>query len=83
MIAIFTKFDGLITMAFNELREKQSIKEAKNKKFEMAESKLKTNFIDPLKAMTHGPKDYVLLDGKPTAINRNKITYLWLDGLIH
>ena len=83
MIAIFTKFDGLITMAFNELREKQSIKEAKNKKFEMAESKLKTNFIDPLKAMTRGPKDYVLLDGKPTAINRNKITYLWLDGLIH
>ena len=42
----------------------------------MAESKLKTNFIDPLKAMTRGPKDYVLLDGKPTAINRNKITYL-------
>ena len=83
MIAIFTKFDGLITMAFNKLREKQSIKEAKNKKFEMAESKLKTNFIDPLKAMTRGPKDYVLLDGKPTAINRNKITYLWLDGLIH
>ena len=83
MIAIFTKFDGLITMAFNELREKQSIKEAKNKKFEMAESKLKTNFIDPLKAMTRGPKDYVLLDGKPTAINHNKITYLWLDGLIH
>ena len=83
MIAIFTKFDGLITMAFNELREKQSIKEAKNRKFEMAESKLKTNFIDPLKAMTRGPKDYVLLDGKPTAINRNKITYLWLDGLIH
>ena len=76
MIAIFTKFDGLITMAFNELREKQSIKEAKNKKFEMAESKLKTNFIDPLKAMICGPKDYVLLDGKPTAINRNKITYL-------
>ena len=76
MIAIFTKFDGLITMAFNELREKQSIKEAKNRKFEMAESKLKTNFIDPLKAMTRGPKDYVLLDGKPTAINRNKITYL-------
>ena len=76
MIAIFTKFDGLITMAFNELRKKQSIKEAKNRKFEIAESTLKANFIDPLKAMTRGPKDYVRLDGKPTRMKRNIITYL-------
>ena len=66
MIAIFTKFDGLVTMAFNELRKKHSIKEAKKRKFEKAESTLKADFIDPLKAMTHGPKDCVRLDGKPT-----------------
>ena len=76
MIAIFTKFDGLVTMAYNELRKKQSIKEAKNGKSEMAENSLKSNFIDPLKAMTCGPKDYVRLDGKPTPTNRNIIIYL-------
>ena len=75
VIAIFTKFDGLITMAFNELRKKQSIKEAKNRKFEVAESTLKTDFIDPLMAMICGPKDYVQLDGKPSAMNRNIIIY--------
>ena len=76
MIAIFTKFDELVTMAYNELRKKHGIKEAKNRKFEIAESTLKANFIDPLKAMTRGPKDYVRLDGKPTRMKRNIITYL-------
>ena len=76
MIAIFTKFDGLVTMTYNELRKKQSIKEAKNKKVEIAESRLKTDFIDPLVTMACGPKDYVRLDGKPTTMNRNNITYL-------
>ena len=77
------KFDGLVTMTYNELRKKQSIKEAKNRKFEIAESSLKTDFIDPLKAMARGPKDYVQLDGKPTAMNHDIITYLWPSGLIH
>ena len=76
VIAIFTKFDGLITMAFNELRKKQRIKEAKNRKFEVAESTLKTNFIDPLKEMARGPKDWVRLDGKPTRMKCNIISYL-------
>ena len=75
MIAIFTKFDGLVMMTYNELRKKQSIKEAKNRKFEIAESTLNTDFIDPLKAMTFGPKDYVQLDGKLSAMNRNIIIY--------
>ena len=76
MIAIFTKFDGLVTMTYNELRKKKNIKEAKNRKLEIAESTLKTDFIDPLMAMTCGPKDYVRLDGKLTAMNRNIITYI-------
>ena len=76
MIAILTKFNGLVTMAYNELRQKQSIKEAKNEKFEIAEGTLKTNFIDPLMAMECGPKDYVRLDGKLTRVNLNIITRL-------
>ena len=66
VIAVLTKFDGLISMAFNEMRrEKIGIKEAKAKKVERAESTLKTNFIDPLMAAACRPKDYVRLDGKP------------------
>ena len=76
MIAIFTKFDGLVTMTYNELRKKSSIKEAKNRKLEIAESTLKIDFIDPLVTMACGPKDYVRLDGKPTSMNRNIITYI-------
>ena len=82
VVAIFTKFDGLVTMAYNELRKKQSIKEAKNRKFEIAESILKANFIDPLKEMTRGPKDWVRMDGKPTRMKRKIITYLGLNGKI-
>ena len=76
MIAIFTKFDGLVTMTYNELQKKQSIKEAKNRKVEIAESTLRTDFIDPLMTMEFGPKDYVRLDGKPTMMSRNVFTYL-------
>jgi len=63
VIAIFTKFDGLVTMAYNELRQKQvDIKEAKNKKLERAEGTLKINFIEPLIATASPPKDCVRLD---------------------
>jgi len=64
VIAIFTKFDGLVTMAFNELRDKGklSIKEARNGKFERAQEQLKTNFIEPLMATASRPSDYVRLD---------------------
>ena len=63
-------------MTYNELHKKQSIKEAKNRKLEIAESTLKTDFIDPLVTMACGPKDYVRLDGKPTVMNHNIITYI-------
>ena len=46
------KFDGLVTTAYCELRDKEKlgIKEAKNQKFERAQEKLKTNFVEPLEA---------------------------------
>ncbi|KAI0256725.1 hypothetical protein BJV78DRAFT_1116809 [Lactifluus subvellereus] len=67
VIAIFTKFDGLVTTAYGELRDKEklSMKEAKNKKFERAQEMLKTNFVEPLQATASRPSAYVRLDGKP------------------
>ncbi|KAI0254246.1 hypothetical protein BJV78DRAFT_1280267 [Lactifluus subvellereus] len=62
VIAIFTKFDGLVSTAYGELREIEnfSMEEAKNKKFERAQKKLETNFVEPLKASR--PSAYVRLD---------------------
>lgn len=70
VIAIFTKFDGLVSTAFGDLRDKEklSIKEAKKKKFERAQEMLKTNFVEPLQATAFRPSDYVRLDGKPNII---------------
>ena len=68
IIVILTKFDSLVTTAFNELREKQklTIKDAKNKKIERAIEKAETNFIRPLEAIMSESQlsDYVRLDGK-------------------
>jgi hypothetical protein len=71
VIAIFTKFDGLVTTAYGELRdiEEFSMKEATNKKFERAQEKLKTNFVGPLEATASRPSAYVRLDGKPASTN--------------
>lgn len=64
-MAIFTKFDGLVTMAFSELRDRErlGIKEAKQRKFEKAQEKLNTDFIEPLMKTKCPPSDYVQLDG--------------------
>ncbi|KAI0256373.1 hypothetical protein BJV78DRAFT_460467 [Lactifluus subvellereus] len=64
VIAIFTKFDGLVTTAYGELRDKEKLgmKEAKNKKFERAQEMLKTNFVEPLQATASRPSAYVRLD---------------------
>jgi len=70
VVAIFTKFDGLITTAYNELRKALSIKEAKNKRFEKAKEMLNANFIEPLMAAKFRPSDHVRLDDmRETASN--------------
>jgi hypothetical protein len=78
VIAIFTKFDGLVTTAFGELRHKEkfSIQEARNRKFERAQEKLKTNFIEPLQVTASRPADYVRLDGKLVGTNIIRIHML-------
>jgi len=64
VVAIFTKFDGLVTTAFNELRkEGQGRKEANNKKHERAQEKLNTNFIEPLLGTKLQVSHHVRLDG--------------------
>ena len=58
-------------MAYSELREKEklSMKEAKNRKFDRAQEMLKMNFVEPLDATASRPSDYVQLDGKPACTN--------------
>ncbi|KAF8212936.1 hypothetical protein K438DRAFT_1805295 [Mycena galopus ATCC 62051] len=65
VIAIFTKFDGLITEAFNELRlggRGKSIPDAKNEALEQAQAVLISNFIGPLNTTKFRPSDFVRLD---------------------
>ena len=63
VVAIFTKFDGLVTATYNELREEFSIRKATNEKVEMAKHKLDKNFIRPLMETRFRPSDHVQLDG--------------------
>ena len=63
VVAIFTKFDGLVTATYNELREEFSMREATNEKVITAKDKLDKNFIEPLMATKFRPSDHVRLDG--------------------
>ncbi|KAJ6455174.1 hypothetical protein C8R45DRAFT_846082 [Mycena sanguinolenta] len=63
VIAIFTKFDGLITEAFSELTEQgESFLNAKNGARERAQEILTSNFIGPLNTTKFHPADFVRLD---------------------
>ncbi|KAJ6471429.1 hypothetical protein C8R45DRAFT_1104396 [Mycena sanguinolenta] len=63
VIAIFTKFDGLINEAYNELRGSgTSIPDAKNDAPERAQTILTSNFIGPLSKTKFRPSDFVQLD---------------------
>jgi hypothetical protein len=64
-IAIFTKYDGLLTEAFSELKNKQGLgdedahHQAPNRAFQM----LTANFQGPLKKAEFPPSDFVCLAG--------------------
>ena len=68
VIAIFTKFDGLVTKAFSELWKTHNLNlnEARKKRLEKATEMLSTDFIEPLKVAASGPITYVRLEGKPS-----------------
>ncbi|KAJ7737954.1 hypothetical protein B0H16DRAFT_1664692 [Mycena metata] len=62
VIVIFTKFDGLATRAFQELRENQySRSEAHRRMEQHAEKLLTTEFIEPLKSRNFPPSAYLHL----------------------
>ncbi|KAJ6484717.1 hypothetical protein C8R45DRAFT_999099 [Mycena sanguinolenta] len=63
LIVIFTKFDGLVTKAFQQLRgEGKNIRTANSEKAELAQRMLTTNYRDQLNAATFKPSAYVQLD---------------------
>jgi hypothetical protein len=64
VIAIFTKFDGLINEAFTELLDEGLLLEAaKEGETERAKMLLVNNFETPLMLTQFPPSDYVQLDG--------------------
>ncbi|KAJ6484733.1 GTP-binding protein [Mycena sanguinolenta] len=63
LIVIFTKFDGLVTKAFQQLRgEGKNIRTANSENAELAQRMLTTNYRDQLNAATFKPSAYVQLD---------------------
>ncbi|KAF7343620.1 GTP-binding protein [Mycena sanguinolenta] len=74
LIVIFTKFDGLVTKAFQQLRaEGKNIRTANAGKMELAQRMLTKNYRDPLKDATFKPSAYVQLDGGFAPISRSDI----------
>jgi hypothetical protein len=64
VIAIFTKFDGLVTTAFQNLRtEGKTRQEAMADAPNTAQRMLTTDYIDQLKKMNFSPSEYVRLNG--------------------
>ncbi|KAJ7050635.1 hypothetical protein C8F01DRAFT_676034 [Mycena amicta] len=59
IIVVFTKYDGLVTMAFGELRRTLGRVEAKEKRFEKAQALLQSHYIDPLESTRFPPIDFV------------------------
>ncbi|KAJ7208526.1 hypothetical protein GGX14DRAFT_365278 [Mycena pura] len=65
VIAVFTKFDGLITQAFLELKGQGVPRiQALEARHRRAEQKLETDFIKHLEAKKYPPSGYVRLDGE-------------------
>jgi hypothetical protein len=62
---IFTKFDGLITTVYNQLRMKLGLKEAKKQAAEDAEQHYLDNFVKPLTETQFKPATYLQLKGRP------------------
>lgn len=65
MIAVFTKFDGMVVTAYQSLvKEKVPHKEAKKQASQRAESMLEELFLEPLKATKFPPARHLSLQCK-------------------
>ncbi|KAJ7055877.1 hypothetical protein C8F01DRAFT_1157997 [Mycena amicta] len=62
VIVVFTKYDGLVTKAFGDLRRTLGRVESKEKRFEKAREWLDSRYIEPLKAMRYPPLEFVRMD---------------------
>ncbi|KAJ7071670.1 hypothetical protein C8F01DRAFT_1111392 [Mycena amicta] len=62
VIVVFTKYDGLVTRAFGELRRTLGRVESKEKRFLKAREWLDLRYIEPLKAMRYPPLGFVRMD---------------------
>lgn len=64
MIAVFTKFDGLIDETFTRLLNNgYTVEEAEKTVLQKARETLSTDFKGPLERFTSHPSDYVQMDG--------------------
>jgi hypothetical protein len=78
VVAIFTKCDGLITKAFNELRLKgSSIGQANKNSADVAAAKLQTNFIAPLLATKFRPSDHLQAASQSIRAMRETRTHMF------
>jgi len=68
VIAIFTKFDALVTAAFNTLRRNKSRNQASHEAPAIAESNLKAGYVSPLLQTRYAPKKHVYLKGEYTLL---------------
>ena len=66
VIAIFTKFDALVTVAFNTLCEddNKSMKEVRQEAPEVVIGNLKANYVNPLLETKYKPKRHLHLKGR-------------------
>ncbi|KAF7296892.1 hypothetical protein MIND_00921000 [Mycena indigotica] len=62
VIAVFTRYRGLVTRAFADLRITLKRVEAKEKRFEKARELLQLQYIDPLKALRYPPTAFIQVD---------------------
>ena len=65
VIAIFTKFDGLVNEAYTELIDSELSHEgAEEKQLEKAQELLDNHFREPLRRTRYPPSDNVQVDGE-------------------
>nr|GAT60521.1 predicted protein [Mycena chlorophos] len=81
VIAVFTKYDALVTLAFAELRRSMGRLEAKEKRFDKAHELLQSRYILPLKSFPFPPSAFVVLkeDIRDDTLNTDTLLQTTLD----
>ncbi|KAF7292616.1 hypothetical protein MIND_01159500 [Mycena indigotica] len=84
IIVVFTRFDGLESMAYAKLRDTFGRAESKAKRFDRALELLQSRYILPLRAMRYPPAECVRMDNltteTPTYADLIRVTLTLLSG---